>query len=421
METPILTKPTPEGARDYLVPSRVHAGEFYALPQSPQLYKQLLMIAGFDRYFQIARCFRDEDLRADRQPEFTQIDVEASFVDREDILSLTEGLLQALFAEAGVEIAIPFPRMAYSEAMERYGIDRPDVRYGLEIADVSHVFRGTEFGVAQTVLAEGGRLRGIVVPGGGRFSRKEQQELEAKAKSAGARGVIFLKRGEGGALEGAVAKFLPADAADALGLQAGDLAAIVAGPDHVTSPALDRVRQHAAREMDLVDEGRHELLWVLDFPMFERDPASGALAAMHHPFTSPVPEDVPLLDTAPERARARAYDVVLNGTELGGGSIRINDAAVQARILALLGIDEAAAQARFGFLLEALRSGAPPHGGIALGFDRIAMLLSNAESLRDVIAFPKTTAARALFEGAPVSVPTRDLEELHLTVRREME
>ncbi|MBV9881216.1 MAG: aspartate--tRNA ligase [Gemmatirosa sp.] len=415
IETPILTKPTPEGARDYLVPSRVHAGEFYALPQSPQIYKQLFMVAGLDRYFQIARCFRDEDLRADRQPEFTQIDVEASFVDQDDVIALTEGLLVAMFAEIGVEVRAPFRRMEYREAMERYGVDRPDLRYALELRDVSDVFRGTEFGVAATVLDGGGRFRGLVAPGGARFSRKEQDELQALAKGAGAHGAIFLKRVDG-KLEGGPAKFLRADAIDALGLADGDVVIIVAGPDHVTSPALDRIRQDVARRLDLVPNGAVELLWVVDFPMFERDAKTGAVGAMHHPFTSPLPEDVALLDTAPERARARAYDVVLNGTELGGGSIRINDPALQRRIFSLLGIDDETAEARFGFLLEGLRAGAPPHGGIALGFDRVAMLLSDAGSLRDVIAFPKTTAARALFEGAPTAVPEQDVHDLHLRV-----
>jgi aspartyl-tRNA synthetase len=415
LETPILTKPTPEGARDYLVPSRVHPGEFYALPQSPQIYKQLFMIAGLDRYFQIARCFRDEDLRADRQPEFTQIDVEASFVDQSDVQALTEGLLQALFREAGHDVATPFRRMTYGEAMERYGIDRPDLRYGLELGDLSEVFRGTEFGVAATVLGAGGRFRGLVAPGAARFSRKEQDELAALARGAGAQGLIFLKR-SGDALEGPVAKFLRPGAVEQLGLRDGDLAIVAAGPDHVTSPALDRVRQDVARRLGLVRDGALELLWVVDFPMFERDPVTGALAAMHHPFTSAHPEDMPLLASEPWRARARAYDVVLNGTELGGGSIRISDSAQQSQVFTLLGIDAATAQQRFGFLLEALRAGAPPHGGIALGFDRIAMLLAGAGSLRDVIAFPKTTAARALFEGAPVAIPAEDLHELRLRV-----
>ena len=413
IETPILTKPTPEGARDYLVPSRVHAGEFFALPQSPQLYKQLLMVAGFDRYFQIARCFRDEDLRADRQPEFTQIDIEASFVTEEDIIAVTEDLLQALWREAGIEIPTPFPRLTYAEAMERFGVDRPDLRYALEIADVSAVFRGSEFGITRSALNAGGRVRGLRLPGGASLSRKQVDELEALAKGAGAAGLLRLKR-MGGALEGPAAKFLDENAASRLGLEEGDLGLYVAAPDHVSSPALDRVRQEAARRLGLVPDDVRRFVWVVDFPMFEQDQGSGVLAPMHHPFTSVHPDDRALLERDPGRARARAYDVVLNGTELGGGSIRISDPAQQAAIFTLLGIDDETAAARFGFLLEGLRAGAPPHGGIAFGFDRIAMFLARASSLRDVIAFPKTTAARALFEGAPAVVPARDLEELHL-------
>ena len=412
IETPILTKPTPEGARDYIVPSRVHPGEFYALPQSPQLYKQLLMIAGFDRYFQIARCFRDEDLRADRQPEFTQIDIEASFIEREDIISLTEGMLAALFKDADVEIPPKFARLSYADAMERYGSDRPDLRYSLELADFSDVFRGSEFGVANSVLAAGGRIRGLKIPGGAALSRKQVDEIEAIAKSAGAGGLIRLKRGAGG-LEGPAAKFLNEAAVQRLGLADGELALLVAGPDQVSSPALDRVRQDVAERLKMVSEGKREFLWVTDFPLFIRE-ANGTLSSVHHPFTSPNPEDMALLDSAPEKVRALAYDVVLNGTELGGGSIRINDPSLQRKVLGLLGVDAAHAQARFGFLLDALSAGAPPHGGIALGFDRIAMMLSGASSLRDVIAFPKTTAARALFEDAPTTVPPEDLRELHL-------
>ena len=414
IETPILTKPTPEGARDYLVPSRVHPGEFYALPQSPQLYKQLLMISGLDRYFQIARCFRDEDLRADRQPEFTQIDIEAAFVAEEDIIALTEGMLAKLWREAGVEIPTPFPRMTYAEAMERYGSDRPDLRYDLEIRDYSEVFRGRELGITQSALASGGRVRGIRVPGGASLSRKQVDEIEAVAKSAGAAGLLRLKR-VGDALEGPPAKFLAPDANERLGLADGDLCLLVAGPDRISSPALDRVRQDVARRQDVVPPAKSSFLWVMDFPLFDEDPETGALGAVHHPFTAPHPDDLPLLDTEPSRVRARAYDVVLNGTELGGGSIRISDPALQARILGLLGIGDEDAEARFGFLLEGLRAGAPPHGGIALGFDRITMLLSGAGSLRDVIAFPKTTNATALFEGAPTPVSDEDLAELHLT------
>jgi aspartyl-tRNA synthetase len=416
IETPILTKPTPEGARDYLVPSRVHPGEFYALPQSPQLYKQLLMVSGFDRYFQIARCFRDEDLRVDRQPEFTQIDIEASFIAQEDVMRLSEGLITALWKEAGAAAPKHFGRMRYAEAMERYGIDRPDTRFGLELFDASEVFRGADFGITRAALEKGGRVRGIRVPGGAAsVSRKVQDEVEAEAKKAGALGLLRLKY-VNGTLEGPVAKFLPEGAAALLNLQDGDLALFVAGPDRVSSPALDRVRQDLARRLDIIPAGEAHFLWVTDFPLFDQDPQTGALGAVHHPFTSPRMEDIPLLETAPERAYAQAYDLVLNGMELGGGSIRINDPRLQQRIFALLGIDEATAQARFGFLLEGLRAGAPPHGGIAFGFDRISMQLSNAGSIRDVIAFPKTTAARALFEGAPSRVPSDDLRDLHISV-----
>ena len=415
IETPILTKPTPEGARDYLVPSRVHAAEFYALPQSPQLYKQLLMVAGFDRYFQIARCFRDEDLRVDRQPEFTQIDVEASFIGQDDIVALTEGLIATLWKEAGIEVPASFRRMTYAEAMERYGSDRPDLRYELEIFDASDLFQETEFTIARSAIAQGGRVRGIRVPGGAALSRKQVDEIEQAAKSAGAGGLVRLKRSNGH-LEGPAAKFLHEGAVSRLGLGDGDLALLVAGPNHVSSAALDRVRQDVSRRLALVNEEAKSFLWVTDFPLFERDPASGRLQAVHHPFTAPNLADLERLDSAPETVRAQAYDVVLNGTELGGGSIRISDPALQSRIFSLLGIDEATANARFGFLLEGLRSGAPPHGGIAFGFDRIAMQLAGAGSLRDVIAFPKTTAARALFEGAPSPVPSNDLEELHIRV-----
>ena len=415
IETPILTKPTPEGARDYLVPSRVHAAEFYALPQSPQLYKQLLMVAGFDRYFQIARCFRDEDLRLDRQPEFTQIDIEASFIGQDDIMALTEGLIGAIWKEAGVDVPTSFQRMTYAEAMERYGSDRPDLRYGLEIFDATNVFRDTEFTIARAAIAQGGGVRGIRVPGGAALSRKQLDEIEAGAKNAGAGGLVRLKRSNG-QLEGPAAKFLQEGAIAQLELGDGDLALLVAGPNHVSSPALDRVRQDVSRRLALVNEAARSFLWVTDFPLFERDPASGRLQAVHHPFTAPHFTDLQKLESEPQAVRAQAYDVVLNGTELGGGSIRISDPALQSRIFSLLGIDERTAGARFGFLLEGLRSGAPPHGGIAFGFDRIAMQLAGAASLRDVIAFPKTTAARALFEGAPSPVPREDLEELHIRV-----
>jgi aspartyl-tRNA synthetase len=417
LETPILTKPTPEGARDFLVPSRMHAGEFFALPQSPQIYKQLFMCAGFDRYFQIARCFRDEDLRADRQLEFTQIDIEASFVEREDILAMSEGLLAALWADAGITIETPFRRMAYVDAMERYGCDRPDLRYGLEIEDLTAAFASSGSGIIKGALAAGGRVRGLRVAGAAAWSRKQVDELEAIAKGAGAGGLIRL-RTAAGVLEGPLAKFLAADAATKLALKEGELLLAVAGPDAISSPALDRVRQECAARLGLARAGDRKFLWVLDFPMFAREPGTGALTAVHHPFTSPAAEDVAARPNDPASWRALAYDCVLNGTELGGGSIRTSDPAVQGRMFELLGIgDPAEQERRFGFLLEGLRAGAPPHGGIAFGFDRIAMILAGAESLRDVIAFPKTTAARALFEGAPSPVPAGDLDELHLRLK----
>jgi aspartyl-tRNA synthetase len=370
------------------------------------------MIAGFDRYFQIARCFRDEDLRADRQPEFTQIDIEASFIEPEDIITLSEGMLAVHFKEIGQEIPARFERLKYAEAMERFGSDRPDLRYGLELFDASEAFRGSEFSITNSALAAGGRVRGIRIPGGAALSRKQVDEIEAIAKSAGAGGLIRLKRVAGG-LEGPAAKFLSESGAQRLAIGEGELCLLVAGGEHVSNPALDRVRQDVAQRLSLIPANKQSFLWVTDFPMFIRE-QNGTLSSVHHPFTAPNPDDIELLDSAPEKVRALAYDVVLNGLELGGGSIRINDPALQRKVLSLLGVDAKTAQARFGFLLDALSAGAPPHGGIAFGFDRLAMVLAGASSLRDVIAFPKTTAARALFEDAPSAVPPEDLRELHL-------
>ena len=338
---------------------------------------------------------------------------------QEDVMEMAESLIRALWQEG----ASAFPeggvrRMTYADAVERYGIDRPDLRYGLEIEDVSHVFRGVELPFTEAALEAGGRVRGIRIPGGGTLSRKQLDEIDAIAKSAGARGLLRIKKA-GGALDGAAGKALSTDAAAKLNLEDGDLGLYVAGPDHLSNPALDRVRQDVAQRLALVPQGTNEFVWVTDFPMFERDATSGALAAMHHPFTAPNPEDLDILEAEPWKARALAYDLVLNGTELGGGSIRISDPAVQGRVFGLLGIDEADAQARFGFLLDGLRAGAPPHGGIAFGFDRISMLLAGATSLRDVIAFPKTTAARSLFEGAPTVVSPDDLRDLHIKLESE--
>jgi aspartyl-tRNA synthetase len=415
IETPILTKPTPEGARDYLVPSRVHRGQFYALPQSPQLYKQILMVSGFDRYFQIARCFRDEDLRADRQPEFTQIDIEASFVTPEDIYQVIETLFVALWDEAGVVLQAPFPRLTHAEAMERYGCDKPDLRFRAPIEDLTGALGGRGFAAFDTAVAAGGRVRGIRVPGGATLSRRQVEDFAELARSAGAGGLATLKHRDG-ALSGPLAK-LEGISPAAVRLEDGDLLLAAAGPDAVTSRVLDAVRRRVAREMGLIPAGAHAFVWIDHFPLFERDPESGEWAVAHHPFTSPRPEDRDrMLAGEREGIRALHYDLVYNGNELGSGSIRITDPAVQLAVLDLLGIGESEAERRFGFLLRALRAGAPPHGGFAVGFDRVAMLLAGADSLRDVIAFPKTTAARALFEDAPTALSEAELDELSLKV-----
>jgi len=332
------------------------------------------------------------------------------------VLRFAEGMVQALWAEAGHEVALPIQRMRYAEALETYGTDKPDLRYELPIFDATEVFRGADFSITRAAIEAGGRVRGIRIPGGAGLTRKQMDEIEAEAKSLGAPGLLRLKV-VGGGLEGGLAKYLPPGAAARLGLSDGDLCLLVAGPDHVSSPALDRVRQELAWRLDLVPEGQNRFVWIIDFPLFERDPVTGALNSVNHPFTAPHPNDIPLLDRAPEKARALAYDMVLNGTELGGGSLRIADPNLQRRIFSLLGVSEEQVQQRFGFLLEGLRSGAPPHGGFAFGMDRIVMLLAGAESLRDVIAFPKTTAQRALFEGAPSEVDAADLRDLHLEVR----
>jgi aspartyl-tRNA synthetase len=415
IETPILTKPTPEGARDYLVPSRVHRGQFYALPQSPQLYKQLLMVSGFDRYFQIARCFRDEDLRADRQPEFTQIDLEASFVTPEDIYQVLETLFVALWDEAGVALPVPFPRLPHVEAMERYGSDKPDLRFDLPIVDLTELLAGRGFAAFAQAVEGGGRVRGIRVPDGASLSRRQIDELAEVARNAGAGGLATLKHRDG-ALSGPLAK-LDGISAELAALPDGALLLVAAGPDATTGKVLDAVRRRVARLLDLVPSGAHAFVWIDHFPLFERDPGTGQWAVAHHPFTSPHPDDRDrMLAGEREGVRALHYDLVYNGNELGSGSIRITDPTVQLAVLDLLGITSAEAERRFGFLLRALRAGAPPHGGFAVGFDRVAMLLAGAESLRDVIAFPKTTAARALFEDAPTILSEAELDELSLKV-----
>ena len=418
IETPILTKPTPEGARDYLVPSRVHPGEFYALPQSPQIYKQLLMVAGYDRYFQIARCFRDEDLRADRQPEFTQIDIEASFVSAEDVQAVVEAVLVELWRTGGVEVAAPFPRLRWKDAMERYGIDKPDLRYGHEIRDLGTHVGADAAPFVRDAIAGGGRLRGIVAAGAA-LSRKELDALTAAARAAGAGGLIWARRGGGGSWEGQGVKAIGADGLASLGGTDGDLLLAVAGTDAATSAALHAVRTTLARRPGALQVTAHAFVWVVDFPLFELDPESGRHVPAHHPFTAVHPEDRGRLESDPGACRALHYDAVYNGNELGSGSIRITDPEIQRTIFRLLDIPEPEVRRRFGFLLDGLAAGAPPHGGFALGFDRITMLLAGAQSLRDVIAFPKTTAARALFEGAPTTVDPRDLLALHLQARTE--
>jgi aspartyl-tRNA synthetase len=415
IETPILTKPTPEGARDYLVPSRVHRGEFYALPQSPQIYKQLLMVAGYDRYFQLARCFRDEDLRADRQPEFTQIDLEASFVTAEDIEAVVERVLVDLWEEGGHTVPRPFRRLAWREAMERFGIDKPDLRYGFELQDLTSVLGDDATPFVREAVAQGGRLRGIIAREGAALARKDLDQLTQLAKGAGAAGLIWTRRAAAG-WEGQGVKAVGAGLLGRVGGGEGDLLLAVTGPDDITGAALHAVRLELIRRLGAKPLSQHAFCWIVDFPLFERDSESGQYVPAHHPFTAPHPEDAALLASDPAHCRAQHYDAVYNGNELGSGSIRITDTTVQRTIFGLLGISGDDIRRRFGFLLDGLAAGAPPHGGFALGFDRIAMLLSGATSLRDVIAFPKTTAARALFEGAPTPVDPRDLAALHLKV-----
>ncbi|MCH2463627.1 MAG: aspartate--tRNA ligase [Gemmatimonadetes bacterium] len=415
VETPILTKPTPEGARDYLVPSRVHHGEFYALPQSPQIYKQLCMVAGFDRYFQIARCFRDEDLRADRQPEFTQIDVEASFVDPDDILGWMEGLMVALAVEAPrIEAHAPFTRMTHAEALERYGTDRPDLRYGVEIQDWTKTLARLDAPVFEAAVAEGGRVRGLLLKGGAALSRKQIEAIEGQAKATGAPGLLWAKRTDDGG-SGSLARFMDEEAYDEVGMNPGDLALVAAGSDSMTSPALDAARLAAIEALELSPDREHAWLWVVDFPLFEEG-LDGALTANHHPFVMPHPEDEDRLEQEPLGVRGLAYDLVFNGVELGSGSIRNHDTALQRRILRLLGLDDAEIDMKFGFLLNALSSGAPPHGGVAFGVDRLVALFVGAASLREVIGFPTTTAARALSVGAPTVLGAHDLAELGLSL-----
>ncbi|HDJ6030010.1 TPA: aspartate--tRNA ligase [Staphylococcus aureus] len=422
IETPVLTKSTPEGARDYLVPSRVHDGEFYALPQSPQLFKQLLMISGFDKYYQIVKCFRDEDLRADRQPEFTQVDIEMSFVDQEDVMQMGEEMLKKVVKEVkGVEINGAFPRMTYKEAMRRYGSDKPDTRFEMELIDVSQLGRDMDFKVFKDTVENDGEIKAIVAKGAAeQYTRKDMDALTEFVNIYGAKGLAWVKVVEDG-LTGPIGRFFEAENVETLltltGAEAGDLVMFVADKPNVVAQSLGALRVKLAKELGLIDETKLNFLWVTDWPLLEYDEDAKRYVAAHHPFTSPKEADIAKLGTAPEEAEANAYDIVLNGYELGGGSIRIHDGELQEKMFEVLGFTKEQAQEQFGFLLDAFKYGSPPHGGIALGLDRLVMLLTNRTNLRDTIAFPKTASATCLLTNAPGEVSDKQLEELSLRIR----
>ncbi|MCK9444614.1 MAG: aspartate--tRNA ligase [Tissierellaceae bacterium] len=419
VETPMLTKPTPEGARDYLVPSRVNPGEFYALPQSPQLMKQLLMVSGMDRYYQIVKCFRDEDLRANRQPEFTQIDIEMSFVDIEDIISINEKMLYRIFKELkGIEIQLPIQRLTYAESMERFGVDKPDLRFGFELVDVSELVRNSDFRVFSSAVENLGSVRGINVKGFAQdFTRKDISSLEEYVKTFGAKGLAWIKITEDG-ITSPISKFFGEDEFASLiqkmNGESGDLLLFVADKTPVVLDSLGNLRNEVAKKLKIIDPNELKLVWITEFPLFEFDEEENRYAAKHHPFTHPMDEDIDLLETNPEKVRAKAYDIVINGDEMGGGSIRINNSELQKRMFKALGFSEEEAIEKFGFLLEAFKYGTPPHGGIAYGFDRLIMLLSNSSNIRDVIAFPKTQSATCLMTEAPTSVTQSQLNEIHV-------
>jgi len=422
LETPVLTKSTPEGARDYLVPSRVYPGRFFALPQSPQIFKQLFMVSGFERYFQIARCFRDEDLRADRQPEFTQIDLEMSFVEPSDIYRIIEGMMARAMALAGGRWPEEIPKLSYAEAMSRYGTDRPDLRYDLPIGDVTEKVADSPFKPFAEAAAAGECVRGIGVPGGAKLARREIDELTELVRRHGGKGLVWIKLGEDGVKSSAL-KLLGEDAcielAEALGAGRGDMALLAADRTTVAAAALGALRQELARRLDLIPADRTAPLWVEEFPLMEFDAKEGRWVSLHHPFTSPLPEDLPLLESDPGRVRSQAYDLVMNGWELGGGSIRIHDSEIQRRVFARLNLSNEEVEAKFGFFLRALSFGAPPHGGIALGLDRVVAMLTGSASLREVIAFPKTTSSMDLMTGSPSRVSAPQLEELGIALTPE--
>ncbi len=419
IETPVLIKSTPEGARDYLVPSRVHPGSFYALPQSPQLYKQLLMVSGMDRYFQIAKCFRDEDLRADRQPEFTQIDLEMSFVNEEDVMSMNEGFMKKVFKEVyNIDLPTPFRRMTYQEAMDRFGSDKPDTRFGLELVNLSEVVKDCEFKVFADVIKKGGSVRAINCKGGdAKLSRRDLDGLVDFVKIYKAKGLAWIVVGEN-ELKSPITKFFKQEEIDAMlsAMQAevGDIIMIVADRDQIVYDALGALRLELAKRFELISKDSYDLLWVTEFPLFEYSEEEKRYVAKHHPFTMPMEEDIPLLDSEPHKVRAKAYDMVFNGTEVGGGSIRINNPELQSKMFAALGFSEEDANARFGFLLEAFKYGTPPHGGMAYGLDRLIMLLAGRDSIRDVIAFPKVKDASEIMSGAPGTVDGKQLRELNI-------
>lgn len=421
IETPTLIKSTPEGARDYLVPSRVHPGSFYALPQSPQLYKQLLMCSGYDRYFQLARCYRDEDLRADRQPEFTQIDMELSFVDVDDVLEVNERLLQKLFLDiCGFEVQLPIQRMTWREAMDRYGSDKPDLRFGMELQNVSEVVKGCEFAVFKNALESGGSVRGINAKGQGAMPRKKIDALVEYAKGYGAKGLAYVAMAEDGSLKSSFAKFMKeeemAALVSAMDGQAGDLLLFAADRDKVVFDVLGSLRLELARQQDLLKKDDFKFLWVTEFPLLEYSEEEDRYVAMHHPFTMPMDEDIQYLDSDPGKVRAKAYDMVLNGVEMGGGSVRIHQGDIQSRMFEVLGFSQERAQEQFGFLLEAFKYGVPPHAGLAYGLDRVVMLMVGGDSIRDVIAFPKVKDASCLMTQAPGTVDGKQLAELGIEI-----